>query len=55
MNVSLVKKLIPFAAAFDVSVCVAVFGHYVDPTLHVVGIVACAVSVVGALVAAYRD
>lgn len=55
MYISQVRKLIPFAAAFDVSVAVAVFGGYIDPTLRVVGIVTCAVAVIGALVVYCRD
>jgi hypothetical protein len=55
MTVTQVRRLVPFAAGFDVAVAVAVFGHYIDPTLHVVGVVCCAVSVVGAAVIYFRN
>ena len=39
-----IHKLIPFAVAFDVSVAVAVFGHYIDPTLTIIGAGSCAIT-----------
>lgn len=55
MNIYKVRRLVPFAAAFDIAVAVAVFGGYIDPTLRVVGAVTCAVCVVGALYIYFND
>ena len=55
MNISQVRKLIPFACVFDVSVAVALFGGYIDPTLRIVGIVSCAVCVVAGMVIFAKD
>ena len=54
MNISQVRKLVPFACAGDVSIAVTVFGHYTDPTMQVVGIVGVAVFVIGAMVVWFR-
>lgn len=48
-------KLIPVSIAFDASVGVAVFGHYTDPTLQVVGAVSCAITVISMAVIYYRS
>ena len=52
---STIQKLIPFAVAFDVSVAVAVFGNYVDPTLRIVGIASCAVMTIAMAVIWFRN
>jgi hypothetical protein len=47
VNARTVHKLLPVAAAFDLSVAVALFGGYIDPTLRIIGFasgVICAVS-----------
>lgn len=50
-----VHKLLPVAAAFDLSVGVALFGGYMDPTLRIVGLVSCAVLVIAGVVIWYRN
>lgn len=55
MSPSLVRRLIPFAAAFDIAVAVVVFGGYIDPTLRVAGSIALLVAVVGAAIVYFRD
>lgn len=52
---STVQKLVPFAVVFDVSVAVALFGGYIDPTLRIVGIASCAVTAVVVSVIWFRS
>jgi hypothetical protein len=55
MNYSQVRKMIPFAVVFDISVAVAIFGGYIDPTLRIVGAVSCAVCSVWAMAVYARN
>ena len=50
-----VTKLLPVAAIFDLSLVVAVFGGYIDPTLRVIGAVSGAVTAISMVIIYVRN
>ena len=55
INQNQVVKLLPAAAIFDLSLVVAVFGGYIDPTLRIIGAVSGAITAISMVIIYVRN